>query len=91
MGKFQFAGRVAGRSVGAVNRYGTKDSGMVTTVGGWEGMVRTRVWYDDVSESDKFEVMLIPHWDDSGTEVLLAEGILNHKIEEPYIVPAIFA
>lgn len=64
---------------------------MVSEVGGWHGMVRTRVWYDRDRDCDMFMVELIPHWHDSGQSLVLAEGILNHKIEDPYIVPALIA
>lgn len=90
MGKFQFAGTMQGRA-GDVSRYGTVRSGMNATVGGWYGMVETRVWHNRETGKDMFKVLLIPHWQDSGQSVLLAEGILDHRIEDPFIVPSIFA
>lgn len=91
MSKFQFAGSMVGRSKNEVDRYGTKESGMRTMCGGWEGMICTRVWYDRDKERDRFQVWLTPHWQDTGKDVLLAEGILNHKIDTPFVVPALFA
>ena len=91
MSKFQFAGSMRGRSTAEVSRYGTKESGMSVTVGGWKGMIRTRVWYNREKEHDCFQVWLVPHWQDAGTDVLLAEGILNHEIKDPFIIPAVFA
>lgn len=91
MAKFQFAGSVSGRAKTDAERYGTKDTGMTAEVGGWKGMVRTRVWYDSDKEVDMFEVRLIPHWQDSGDSVVLASGILDHRITDPFVVPALFA
>ena len=96
MGKFQFAGDVEGRSVTPARRYGTKASGMTADVGGWKGMIRTRVWYNATKDCDMFKVVLIPHWDDDGGGyhcggVVLAEGILDHRIADPFVVPALFA
>lgn len=91
MGKFQFAGDLQGRGERPICRYGTKDSGITSEVGGWHGMIRTRVWHDRVKEQDRFAVWVIPHWQDSGPPKLIAEGVLDHSIEEPFIVPAVFA
>lgn len=82
---------VRGRAQTDAERYGTKETGMVAQVGGWDGMVSTRVYYNADKECDCFAVYLTPHWNDSGRDVLLAEGILNHKIENPFVVPALFA
>ena len=92
MSKFQFAATMRGRSDIAVDRYGTKQSGMQVTVGGWDGMVSVRVYHSHEGK-DMFKVFLTPHWQDSsvGEDVLLAEGILDHKIDDPFVVPALFA
>lgn len=90
MGKYQFAGDLEGNSK-RICRYGTKDSGLTSEVGGWNGMIQTRVWYDRHKEQDRFAVYIIPHWQDDGTRKLIAEGVLDHSIEEPFIIPAVFA
>ena len=54
-------------------------------------MIRTRVWYDREKQQDRFSVWVIPHWQESGVEKLIAEGVLDHSIEEPFIIPAVFA
>lgn len=88
----QFAGELDGTAANNPRTYGDK-TGMVAEVGGWKGMIRTRVWYDHVQECDRFETYIVPHWKDSGSgkRVLLASGILNHEITDPFIVPSIFA
>ena len=91
MGKFQFAGDLQGRGERPITRYGTKASGIAADVGGWRGMVRTRVWYDAEKKQDRFAVWIIPHWHDSGGPKLIAEGVLDYSIEEPFIIPAVFA
>ena len=91
MGRFQYAGDLQGRGNRPICRYGTKESGIVSEVGGWQGMIRTRVWYDTIKEVDRFAVWVIPHWHDSGEPKLIAEGVLNHAVEEPFLIPAVFA
>ena len=90
MAKYQFAADIEGYSK-RICRYGTKDSGLTTEVGGWNGMIKTRVWYDRGKEQDRFRVYMIPHWQDDGYSVLIAEGVLDHTIEHPFIIPAVFA
>lgn len=91
MAKFQFAGEVRGKAKTEAARYGTKETGMTAKIGGWQGMVETRVYWNREKQCDMFRVMLTPHWSDSGKEVVLAEGILDHRIEDPFVVPALFA
>ena len=91
MSRFQFAGAVQGRAQTEAVRYGTKSTGMSGQIGGWKGMIETRVWYDEKLDADRFRVKIIPHWHDSGGEVILAEGILDHEITDPFVVPAVFA
>lgn len=86
----QFAGELQGTAANNPRTYGDM-RGMEAEVGGWAGMIRTRVWHNRETGKDMFKVYLIPHWHDSGDTVLLAEGILNHKITDPFIVPSIFA
>lgn len=91
MAKFQFAGSLQGRATTSVERYGTKDTGMMAEIGGWKGMVRVRVYHNTDKGVDMFRVVLAPHWSDGGKETLLAEGILDHRIDDPFIIPALFA
>jgi hypothetical protein len=88
--KRQFAGELDGSAHNNPRTYGDK-RGMSADVGGWHGMVRTRVWYDEIRERDMFRVEIIPHWQDHGKTTLIAEGVLNHEIDEAYLVPAVFA
>lgn len=90
-GKSQFAGSVTGNAKTSASRYGTKSTGMTAIVGGWDGMIETRVYWNHEKGCDCFRVWLVPHWQDAGKDILLAEGILNHKIEDPFVVPAVFA
>lgn len=87
----QFAGMLDGTALNNPRTYGNKRDGLSSDVGGWNGMIRTRVWHDAVKERDMFRVEIIPHWSSGGKITLLAEGILDHRIDDPYIVPAVFA
>jgi len=86
----QFAGELDGTAHNNPRTYGDR-RGMSSDVGGWNGMIRTRVWHDEVRERDMFRVEVIPHWDSHGDITLLAEGVLDCKIDDPFIVPAVFA
>lgn len=91
MAKYQFAGDLHGRGERPICRYGTKESGIMSEVGGWNGMIRTRIWYDRARERDRFAVWVIPHWHESGPPKLIAEGVMDYNVEEPFIIPAVFA
>lgn len=78
-----------GRS-GEASRLGGKESGVTTLAAGWEGAIRVNVWYDEEHDRNEFRVMLEP-WQGYGfTPRIIAEGILDAKIEDPYI-PALIA
>lgn len=91
MGKQQFYGTLQGNSNQSVDRCGSKANGVEVNAAGWAGRIKTRVYYDHATGKDMFKVWLFPHWQDSGNGVLLAEGILDHRIEDPFVVPALFA
>ena len=91
MGKQQFYGTLQGNSDSEVGRCGSIANGITVEAAGWLGRIKVRCYYDHATEKDMFRVWLYPHWQDSGGGVLLAEGILNHKIDDPFIVPALFA
>lgn len=88
--KFQFAGEIAGRGE-PIRRYGTKTTNLRTKAAGWRGCIEVLVYHDEESGNDRFRVQIIP-WMQSGGEVTtLAEGILDAKITDPFVVPAVFA
>lgn len=89
MAKFQFAGTVRGRGP-TVERYGTKSTGLATETAGWGGCIKTRVYHDDKGR-DMFIVTMEPWMNGDGVITTLAEGILDARITDPYIVPAMFA
>lgn len=87
----KFAGMLNGSAQNNPRTYGDK-RGMSADVGGWSGMIHTRVWYDEVQECDMFCVEVIPHWNSNGDTTLLAEGILNCEIaDDAFVVPALYA
>jgi hypothetical protein len=90
MAKFQFAGELAGRT-NQVERYGTKSTGLRTKAAGWKGCVEVRVYYDEKTGRDMFLVQMTPWMNSDGVITTLAEGILDARITDPYIVPAMFA
>ena len=49
------------------------------------------MWHDEVTGKDMFRVDIIPHWSKDGERTLLAEGVLDCAITDPFIIPAIFA
>lgn len=91
MGKSQFYGTVQGNGPNSVDRCGSKANGVEVNAAGWKGRIKTRVYHDHENGKDMFHVWLFPHWQDSGGGVLLAEGILDYRIEDPFVVPALFA
>jgi len=90
MAKFQFAGTVQGRTE-MVERYGTKASGVITQAAGWGGCIKTRIYHNDEKGRDMFVVTMEPWMNGDGEITILAEGILDARITDPYIVPAMFA
>lgn len=91
MGKQRFYGTVQGNGVSRVERCGSKANGVEVDAAGWMGRIKTRVYHDHATGKDMFKVWILPHWEDSGNGVLLAEGILDHRIEDAFVVPALFA
>ncbi len=91
MGRFQFAGEVKGRAQTIAQRYGTKSTGLTSTAAGWQGSIKTRVWYDHNKECDRFRVWIESWMNSGGERTLLAEGILDANITDPFIVPSLFA
>lgn len=90
MARYQFAGAVTGRS-NQVARYGTKHTGVLVQAAGWGGCIETRVWHNEQTGKDMFRVCM-DAWENSGGErTVLAEGILDARITDPFIVPAMFA
>lgn len=89
MAKMQFWGTLQGRGK-MVERGGSKDSCLQAEAAGWQGRIRTRVWYDKTGKRDMFVVELMPHWNSSGEPKRIAEGILDYSIEDPFI-PALIA
>lgn len=89
MAKYQFAATMRGRGE-EVQRYGTKATGVITEAAGWGGCIQVRVYHDDKGR-DMFVVQMKPWMNGDGEHTILAEGILNATITNPFIVPAIFA
>lgn len=89
MAKMQFWGTLQGRGQ-QVERGGTKSSGLQVEAAGWQGRIRVRTWYDEHRKRDMFVVELLPHWDSDGETKRIAEGILDHSIDDPFI-PALIA
>lgn len=80
-----FYGTIQGNR-GEATRCGAKGSGYEATAAGWQGAVRTILWYDEQLNQDMYKVYLVP-WGCSGGETkVLAEGILDSTKQVKSIV-----
>lgn len=75
---------------GMAERAGAKTSGMTTQAAGWRGCIETTVYYDKEHDRDMFVVRLVPWGSSPGSHRVIAEGVLDSGIEEPFI-PALIA
>ena len=66
---------------GEASRCGTKSSGMLLHVAGWQGAIQVKLSHDDKTRQDLYTVKLMP-WRGNGVERILAEGVLDAKIEQ---------
>lgn len=65
---------------GIATRCGTKSSGMVTQTAGWKGCVQTLVWHDEESDTDRYEVSVIPWQGSGGQSRSLLSGVLSSQV-----------
>ena len=63
---------------GEGSRCGSKNSGMRTTCGSWQGGVCASAWYNEEKDEDFVRVSLIP-WHGAGTSRVLYEGPISGK------------
>ena len=75
---------------GAAARSGAKSSGMHTEAAGWSGCIDVQVFYNEDTQRDEFVVRLKPWGSSSGESRVIAEGILDSSIDDPFI-PALIA
>ena len=66
---------------GRATRCGTKNSGMTTETASWEGAVRVEVYHDELSDSDRARVSLIP-WRGAGVHADLFDGPIGGEHKE---------
>lgn len=91
MAKYHFWGTLRGKSENTVERAGSKGSGLTVQAAGWKGCISVRVWHDEVHGTDRFSVVLMPHWNNSGPGKEIASGILDTEaLKDPYI-PALIS
>lgn len=64
---------------GEATRCGHKTTGLVTNAAGYNGAVRTRIWYDEETGQDRFRVTLVPWHGSGGESRSLVHGVLNAK------------
>ena len=67
-----FYGKMQGGR-GEATRTGTKGSGMATYAAGWGGAIRTVLFYDEATKTDRYRVEQVS-WKGVGVYRLLAEG-----------------
>lgn len=84
-----FYGEIQG-SRGEASRLGNKKSGFRTVAASWSGAIETYVYWDEDAKRNMFNVYLIPWGSSDGKRKLIAEGILDSAIDDPYI-PALIA
>lgn len=80
-----FYGTVQGNR-GEATRCGHKSSGLTTEAAGWHGCIKTHVYYDEETNTDKFEVALVPWQGSGGWSRVVTSGILNaneHRYGDP--------
>lgn len=75
---------------GKVERAGHKNTGLHTEAASWTGCIDVQIWYDEDKEQNMFCVRLIPWGSSGGESRVIAEGILDSSIEDPFI-PALIA
>jgi len=46
----------------------------MTTIGSWNGTIRTEIWYDETLELDRFSVT---NWKGAGVTEEIASGVLK--------------
>lgn len=71
---------------GEATRCGHKTSGLTTNAAGWHGSIKTHVYYDEATDTDRFEVALVPWQGSGGWSRILASGHLSANDPEPHMV-----
>jgi len=84
-----FYGELQGNR-GEATRLGAKNSGLRVVAASWTGAIRTNIYWDEDKQKNMFHVRLIPWHGSGGESRLIAEGILDVSIEDPFI-PALIA
>jgi hypothetical protein len=69
-------GGVQGQA-GEATRLGSKNSGLTVWAAGWGGRIEVKVWHDDESGRDLFEVREAQHVNGAGREKLLVSGVIG--------------
>ncbi len=65
---------------GATTRQATQLSGMTSTIGCFNGVITTKISYDERTNTPRFAIYLSPHPGKSGGKnTLLAEGVLDSE------------
>lgn len=78
---------------GKATRLGTMTgnrNGVITQAAGWQGCIEVECFYNRDADRDEFEVRLTPWGGSGGQTRLIASGILDANIEDPFI-PALIA
>jgi hypothetical protein len=84
-----FYGTVQGHR-GEASRLGAKSAGIHTEAAGWSGCIDVQVFFNEKDQRDEFIVRLKPWGSSGGESRVIAEGILDSGITDPFI-PALIA
>jgi len=72
-----FRGTIQGSGKSVASRLGTKKTDIVTEAQSWQGKIQTRLFYDEFTGRDKFEVVRMPYEGSGGTRVVIADGFVD--------------
>lgn len=66
---------------GRATRCGTKSSGITTQAASWAGPIETRIYHDEETGQDMYEVRQVP-WHGAGVSRFIARGVLGELLTE---------
>lgn len=75
-----FYGTVTGAARTSASRLGHKRTGLETRAASWSGAIQTRVWHNEETGLDYFEVIQTPHHG-AGISQILASGVIGRECE----------
>lgn len=70
----QYYGQVFGRANSSTSRLGTKGSGLITRARTRDGEIHVRLWFDESTHRDMYEVTLEFYHKKAMEKIILARG-----------------